>query len=565
MDTKWKVLPIPDVEKIENIACQCNVSRLLAVLLLVRGIDSDKANDFINNDEQNLLDPFLFRDMKKAVSFINSYVENGRRITIYGDYDADGVTATALLVKALKKIGAKVDYYIPQRDIEGYGVSKSSIDTLNKRGTELIITVDCGITAVVECLYAKTLGIEMIITDHHECSDIMPEAVAVIDAKSETETYPHSSLAGVGVALKLAQALLATSQSYLETAEEYSELVAIGSIADIVPMLGENRFLCQLGIKKLNDNIPLWLEKMLTLASSDFKIDTTKVGFVIAPRINASGRITNASYAIELLLENNYDKLNELAQKLDDFNGERQRIEAQIFLEAEKLYLENYIDNSVVVLFNDKWHHGVVGIVSSRLTKKYMKPFILISPGVDGNCKGSGRSIEGFSLYKALENSKDAILSFGGHELAAGVVISREKIDDFRKLINLYADEYFKLNEIENIICADCELKGRHLNIETIKELSLLEPYGTQNNKPLFFIRNMKILSVYCIGNNKQHLKFTFIKDGITIDGVAFNYEVGTLMPNSVVSVMCYLEINDYKNNYAPQLRIIDIKGEIYG
>ncbi len=565
METKWKVSPVPEISKITEISEKCNISRLLSVLLLVRNLDLKSSMEFIQNDFNSIVDPFLFKDMFKAKKIIESYISSHERITVYGDYDADGVTATALLVKALRKLGADVDYYVPLRDVDGYGVSKNAIDCLSERGTKLIITVDCGITAVAECLYARIKGIEMVITDHHECSDILPDAAAIIDAKVGNETYPHAMLAGVGVALKLTQALLSEQQSYLQTAQEFAELVAIGSVADVVPMLGENRFLCDLGIKKLNTNPPDGIKILLSLAGSDDRIDTTKIGFVIAPRINASGRITSASHAIELLLENDVNKLNSLAKMLNDLNIERQKIEADIFAQAEKMYIDNYSDDFVVVLFERNWHHGVVGIVSSRLTKKYMKPFILISPGIDGNCKGSGRSIEGFSLYKALEHSRESIVSFGGHELAAGVVIFEDNIELFRKTINGYAHDYFNNNKIENVLCADCELKGRHLNLETVKELSVLEPYGTQNNKPLFFIRNLKILSLYCIGNNKQHLKFTLIKDNVTIDAVAFNYEVGDIKPNQIISVMCYLEINDYKNNYSPQLRIVDIKGEIYG
>lgn len=565
METKWKISPVPEISKITEISEKCNISRLLSVLLLVRGLDSESSHEFIQNDYKSIVDPFLFKDMYKAKEVIQKYISSNRRITVYGDYDADGVTATALLVKVLRKLGADVDYYVPQRDVDGYGVSKNAIDYLYERGTKLIITVDCGITAIAECLYARIKGIEMVITDHHECSDILPDAVAIIDAKVESDTYPHTMLAGVGVALKLSQALLSENQSYLQTAEEFAELVAIGSVADVVPMLGENRFICDLGIKKLNNNPPEGIKILLSLASSDYKIDTTKIGFVIAPRINASGRITSASYAIELFLENDTNKLNSLAKMLNDLNSERQKIEADIFIQAEKMYKENFADDFVVVLFESNWHHGVVGIVSSRLTRKYNKPFVLISPGIDGNCKGSGRSIEGFSLYKALEHSKESIVSFGGHELAAGVVILEENIERFRKVINDYACDYFSKNKIENTLLADCELKGRHLNLQTVEELSLLEPFGTQNNQPLFFIRNLRVLSLYCIGNNKQHLKFTLLKDDVTIEAVAFNYEVGNIKPNQIISIMCYLEINDYKNNYSPQLRIVDIKGEIYG
>lgn len=565
MATKWEVLPIPDVNLINSMSENLNITKLLSVLLLVRNIDVSEAKEFLNKSDSAIISPYMFKDMEKAVNSIFDHIDKGSKITVFGDYDADGITATALLVKVLKRIGADVDYYVPQRDVEGYGVSKLSIDAIAEKGTKLIITVDCGITAVAECLYATIKGIDMIITDHHECAEILPDAVAIIDAKNPADTYPHSNLAGVGVALKLAQALLEKIQPYKKTAEDYADIVAIGTVADIVPLIGENRYICSLGIDKLNNKSNKGISTLLEISGADAFIDTTKIGFIIAPRINASGRLSSASHAIELLLSEDTNQINELALMLNNFNTERQKIETEIFNQAEKVYLEKYVNDDVVVLFNDAWHHGVVGIVSSRLTKKYFKTFILISRGIDGKCKGSGRSVEGFSLYNALEHSRDTIISFGGHELAAGVVLEEDRIDDFRKKINDYASDYLSNNTIENILRADCELKGRHLNIDTINELSLLEPYGTKNNKPLFFIRNMKVISAYYVGNNKQHLKMTLLKDGITIDGVAFNCETDNINPGNIISVMGYLEINDFRNNYAPQLRIIDIKGEIDG
>ncbi|MBQ2897809.1 MAG: single-stranded-DNA-specific exonuclease RecJ [Clostridia bacterium] len=560
-DAKWIVSPVPDKEAIEKVAKKNNVSRLIAAILCVRGFTFSEAEDYINTDAQRLLDPFLLKDMEKAVKRINTAISDNEKIAVYGDYDVDGVTATTLMLSCLKELGADASFYIPSRDKEGYGINKESVEMIASHGVSLIITVDCGITAIDECEYAKSLGVDLIITDHHECTDKVPDAVATINAKQHDCKYPFKDLAGVGVAFKLAQALLGEKYSNEEILDKYSQFVTIGSIADIVPVLGENRIICKHGLKKLSETKTPGINALFNVSGVEkSEIDSFKIGFAIAPRINAAGRIGGADKAVELFLTKDINVADKIAKELDDSNTIRQKIEAEIFKEAEDQLLSKFSDNKIAVLSDTKWHHGVVGIVSSRLAKKYMRPCILISEGPDGNYKGSGRSIEGFSLYSALDASKDTLISFGGHELAAGIVIARDKIDDFRNKINKYAENNFN----EELTCrkfvADLELRERHLNIDVAKELSVLQPFGTNNNQPVFYIEKLLVLKVNRIGSAKQHLRLTLKKGNVIIDAIAFGFGEYNVSFNDTINVMCNLDINTFRNIKTVQLKILDIK-----
>lgn len=562
MKAKWIVSELPSVEKINSMSDSLKISKLLAAILCVRGYNETTAKGFIDKSASCIHDPYLLKDMDKAVNRITSALEKNEIITVYGDYDADGVTSCSIMVMCLEALGGNVNYYIPERETEGYGISCNSIDNIIKRGTKLIVTVDCGITAIDECEYAKNNGIDMIITDHHECSDSIPEAVAVINPKQPDCNYPFKSLAGVGVALKLVQALNYNKQSLYDTAVQYSDLVAIGSIADIVPLTDENRIVCDMGLKAISKSENFGVKALLNISGFDVtKIDTTKVGFVLAPKINAVGRLENATRAVELLLCKEYYEAEQIANELHEHNLQRQQIEQEILEQAEQMVKKYYNNDKVLVLSNKKWHHGVVGIVASRLTKKYFKPCIMISPGADGLYKGSGRSIEGFSLYDALEYSKDTLKSFGGHELAAGLVLERENVDLFRNKINEYATENLTDDMMIPTLVADCELKGRHLNMNVASELNKLQPYGTGNKQPVFYIKNMTVFKVMKIGNNKQHLKLSLSKEGVMVDAVAFGMADKTNITfNSNISVMCNLDINEYRQTRNLQLKIIDIK-----
>ena len=562
MNTKWVVSDVPTVEEVNEMVEATGVGRLVAAILCVRGFSPIEAEKFINKDIKCIHDPFLLKDMDKAVERIYQALNNNEKITVYGDYDADGVTSSTIMVLCLKELNADVDYYIPDRETEGYGISKTSIDTLAKRGTKLIISVDCGITAVEECAYASSLGIETIITDHHECSDILPDAVAVIDPKRADCMYPFKSLAGVGVALKFCQALLKDKMSYYDVLVKFSDFATIGSIADIVPLVDENRIICDVGLKKIACHTNVGIKALLDVSGVEpVSVNATKIGFVIAPRINAAGRLESAQRAIDLFLADNYEKAYSIAQNLSNYNTQRQNIEMNILKEAETMFLEKYKDDKIVVLCNKDWHHGVVGIVSSRLSKKYMKPCILLSQCPESNYKGSGRSIEGFSLYDALDYCKELLVTFGGHELAVGLTIDFNNVDTFRKKINEYADKHLTDEMCISTINADCELRGRHLNLQCAEELLVLQPFGTGNLQPQFYIENMIVQKVYCIGNEKQHLKLTLCKDGVTVDAIAFGFGYDNKIAfNDTVSVICQLDVNDFRNVKSVQLRILDIK-----
>ena len=558
--TKWIVSPVPLKEDIETLAKKNNVSRLLAAILCSRGLSSEDASVFLKADINDMNDPFLFKDMDKAVARIKKAIADNEKIVVYGDYDVDGVTATTLLLSCLKDMGADAGFYIPSRDREGYGINNESVQKMAENGVTLIVTVDCGITAMEECEYAKSLGVDLIITDHHECGEVVPDAVAAIDTKQPDCKYPFKDLAGVGVAFKVAQALLKDKYTTEQILDMYSELVTIGSIADIVPLLGENRIICKYGLKKLSTTKNVGINAIFNVAGIDkSEIDTFKIGYAVAPRINAAGRIGGAEKAVELFTETDIATAEKIAIDLDGNNIKRQQIEAEIFKAAEKQLLDLYKDDKIAVLADKDWHHGVVGIVSSRLAKKYLKPCILISEGPDGKYKGSGRSIEGFSLYNALEYSKDTLVSFGGHELAAGIVIEESEIDAFRRKINEYAENNFN-GDFSGKIVADLELRERHLNIDVARSLNILEPYGTDNKQPIFYVEGLLVLKVSRVGSTKQHLRLTLKKGNITIDAVAFGFGEYPVSFNDTINVMCNLDINSFRDMQSVQLKILDIK-----
>ncbi len=562
MRNKWILPETPSSDAIDEIVQATGANRLVSAILAVRGFSPEQAKTFLDKSLEQLSDPFLFSDMKKAVSRIENAVQLGEKITVYGDYDVDGITSSALLVATLRKVGAHVNYYIPERENEGYGISKHAIEYLANQGTKLIITVDCGITAVEECNYARQFGVDLIVTDHHECGSCLPEAVAVIDPKTPGCKYPDKFLAGVGVALKLSQALLCKKQSLENVAEEYAEFAALGTIADIAQLTGENRILCTLGLDKMPKSKNAGFRALLDLAGLIGKeMDSTKVGFQIAPKINAIGRLDDASRAVEMFLTQDEEKAFHIAETLEKCNRQRQDIELQILNEAIKMVEKYYKEDLILVLSNKRWHHGVVGIVASRLTKKYDKPCILIAPGADGNYKGSGRSLEGFSLFDALCACQDTLVRFGGHELAAGLVIESAKINAFREKINAYAREKLDQTQLKPVLTADCELRGRHLNEETVRQLDILKPFGVGNKQPVFVIKNMAVHRISVIGAEKQHLKLLLCKDGVTIDAIAFGFASRTdITYGSVITVMANLEINSYRGIDKAQLKIIDIK-----
>ncbi|MDK2798466.1 MAG: single-stranded-DNA-specific exonuclease [Clostridiales bacterium] len=563
-DKKWIYNDINN-NVVKKISKTFNISPLVATIIANRGIQKyEDIKMFLKNDITHLHDPFLMKDMNKAVARIKRAIENKERITVYGDYDVDGVTSTAILVKYLLTCGAYVDYYIPDRINEGYGVNKYALEKIHTNGTTLMITVDSGITALEEVDYANKLGLDIIVTDHHECKEEIPNACAVLNPKQNDCNYPFKELAGVGVTFKLLQAL-AGKENFLALINDYCDIVCLGTIADVVPLLGENRLIVSRGLKSMPYTNNLGLKSLIKVAGLEGKkISTGMVGFSIAPRVNAAGRIGSALRAVELFLTDDADIACKIAQELNEENKNRQETEAYILQEALE-FIERDFDlnkQKVIVLSNKNWHHGVIGIVASRITEKFYRPSILIAlEGEEG--KGSGRSISGFNLFKALTECKDYLVSFGGHELAAGLSINKDKIPLFLRYINEYADIELSDDDLIPRIYIDCEIHVEHLTFDSIKQLEVLEPFGMGNASPVFAFCNTTISDIRTVGDSK-HLKLSVEKNGILIDAIGFNmgsYEEQFVVGDAV-DIACSLGINSYNEQEKIQLIIKDIKLE---
>lgn len=563
MNSKWILPETPSAESIDNIVKLTGATRLVAAVLAVRSFDAESAKTFLEKSAESFHNPFLFEGMKEAKARIEKAISENEKITVYGDYDADGITSSVILCDCIRNLGGTVSYYIPERENEGYGMSTSAIKYIKEQGATLIISVDCGVTAIEECAFAKELGVDVIVTDHHECGEEIPiDAVAVIDPKTDGCKYPDKGLAGVGVALKLCQALMSEKESLEQTAYRYAEFVALGTIADIAPLTGENRVLCDMGLKKIPKTENFGFRALLELADLvDKELDSTKVGFQISPKINAVGRLDDASRAVDMFLTNDKAEAEKTARELEECNRRRQDIEQEILAQAEKIAETEFKDDLVLVLCDKKWHHGVVGIVASRLTRKYNKPCILISPGADGLYKGSGRSVEGYSLYDGLCASRDTLVKFGGHELAAGLVVEKDNVDKFRKAINEHAGSTIGNEPLVPVLKADLELRGRHLNIESAKELYALCPFGTENAEPKFVVKNARVEKKTLMGSEGQHLRLQLSKDNAKITAVAFGFGKDCeIREGDSITVMAHLEVNSFRGIDNAQLRIIDIK-----
>ena len=505
-----------------GIAENCGVEPFAAFLLCSRGMtDEFEIESFLYDTE--LLDPFMLPDMEKAVERVTSAIENNEKITIFGDYDADGVTSTALLYLYLTSRKATVDYYIPDREGEGYGMNTEAIDALKERGTSLIITVDNGISAIEEIRYANTLGIDVVVTDHHRVGEELPQAVAVVDPHRKDSYCEFSDWAGVGVAFKFICALDG-SEGYA-LLEKYGDIVAVGTVADIVSLKGENRIIVRSGIAFMNaalneGTLRKGLKALLDISGSNGKLDSGALAYRISPRINAAGRLGSAGRALKLLLTDDANEARVLAEEINSANAERQEIESRISEEAIE-YIEANPQvkyKKVLVVEGDNWHQGVIGIVASRLVEKYGKPCIVISKNGEIS-KGSGRSIPGFSLYDALAYCSEELVQFGGHTLAAGLSIQTNKTSLFREKINEYAGLVGAVVPILNI---DCKLNPASINIDMLSSLELLEPFGADNPQPLFGLYNMDITAIHPVGSGK-HLRITVNRKGYSVTVIMFS------------------------------------------
>lgn len=578
-------------QTISDLAAATGLSEIMASLLYTRGYRTKEAIDsFFHQDTACLHDPFLMRDMQAAVERIEAALANREKIAIYGDYDVDGVTSVSLLYLYLTAHGGDVGYYIPSRMREGYGLSKGAIDRLKEQGVSLMITVDTGITANEEIDYAKSLGIETVVTDHHECREELPRAVAVVNPHRFDDSYPFCELAGVGVVFKLITAYeIAECRKWGESeldgvrrvCMEYADLVAIGTIADVMPVVDENRLIVTLGLHLLEKTNRPGLRALIDAAAGSKnaepgkkvkkrKINSGFIGFTIAPRMNAAGRVSNASIAVELLLAESERDAETLAEQLCELNVQRQVEENRI---AEQAYekIEETLDpvhDRVIVIDDDSWQQGIIGIVSSRITERYGLPSILIS--FDGSTdgaqrpddigKGSGRSIKGMNLVEALIDSEELLVRFGGHELAAGLSIRRSNIDAFRRKINAYAAEHLSDDALCVSLDADRVIEMSDLTMRLAQELASMEPFGISNPVPNLILENANIVRTVSLGNGK-HTKLILEKDGREISAVWFGMG-GLQMPFEVgdrVDVLFQLNINEFQNVVSLQMLVQDV------
>ncbi len=592
----WSVLYNPQQdqadEKITRISQSVGVSPITARLLYNRGYDTpEKAQAFIHTDISALHDPFLMKDMDKAVERIAAAIGAGETIAIYGDYDVDGVTSVTSIYLYLKSKGADIVYYIPSRDKEGYGLCEAAIDVLCDHDVSLIVTVDTGITANQEVRFASTRGIDMVITDHHECRSELPPACAVVNPHRPDCPYPFKELAGVGVVFKLICAYeiyenrrkgLSVADAVATVCREYVDLTAIGTIADVMPIIDENRFIVAAGLEAVQNTKRCGLDALIEASSYNpnarqdqpqkrKKINSGFIGFGIAPRINAAGRISSATKAVELLLENDPVAAKERADELCKINTQRQIEENRIAEQAYKTIEQqhDFQHDRVIVLEDDSWQQGIIGIVSSRITEKYGLPSVLISfdgatrgyASLDDVGKGSGRSIKGMNLVDALTYCSDLLTRYGGHELAAGLSIARCNIDEFRKRINQYASENLDSDALDIRYEADCEVDVQNLTMPLAAELSMLEPFGVANPTPELICRNLTVFKIIPLGAGK-HCKIILAKDGLQMQAVWFGTPAATL-PFSVsdcVDVMFQLSINEYQNVKSLQLIVKDMR-----
>lgn len=558
---KWLLKEI-DKKRVLEISKDFGISPLTAIVLYNRGIrNDDEIKRFLSKDLGVMYDPFLMRDMDKAVERILAASKAGEKITIYGDYDVDGITSIAILYKHLSEMGIPVDYYVPDRIQEGYGVNRDALDKIKEKGSSLIITVDTGITAVEECEYARSIGLDVIVTDHHECKEKIPDVYAAIDPKRKDCSYPFKSLAGVGVVFKLIQALDG-NKSLPDLMEKYADLMCLGTVADISPLVDENRIIVTEGLKRFKDTKNIGLKALIDVSTNGKAITTSTIGYIIAPRINASGRLGCASRSVEMFLTDDEETAHKLANSLCEENTLRQQTEQKMFKEALD-YIDNHPeikDDKILVIPHENWHHGIVGIVSSKITEKFYKPSILFA--IDGDeAKGSGRSVSGFNLFGALEKCSDLLEKFGGHELAAGLTIKAENIAAFREKINSLSKESLEDNMLVPTIMLDAAIKVPYITIETVHDINRLQPFGVDNPNPAFAVRNIKIHKISVMSEGK-HLRMTLFKDGKYLDSVGFGMGeyYHHLEEGDYIDVAFALDINDYKGFQNVQLILKDIK-----
>ena len=559
----WSVAKV-NKERAIAMASKLEIPPLLAMMLDIRGIT--KEEDVINflQENKDFSDPFLMKDMDKAVERITTAVENGEKICVYGDYDADGVTSTSLLYSYLRdSLGADVMFYIPTRTGEGYGMNKGAVDKIHSQGVTLIITVDNGISAREEIDYANTLGIDTVITDHHMPSGAIPKAVAVVNAHQKDDKSPFKDFSGVGVAFKLVMAIEGEYADVDSLLENFSDIATLGTIGDIVPLVGENRTLVKNGLRHIQNSDRIGINAMKQESGiAEKEINSSNVAFTLVPRINAGGRLGSSEKSVNLLLTEDEDEAVTIADKLGMDNRERQSIEKEILasIDEEVRRTPNIVNDKILVFAGKGWHQGVVGIAASRIKDIYDKPTIIIGIDDDGVARGSGRSVEGFSLCDAVFACSEHLTHYGGHPMAVGISLEKEKINDFRKAINAYCKD---IKMPYNILHIDCKLNPNQLDLSILDCLSYIEPCGASNPSPIFGLYNMTIIATKEMGNGK-HMRITLSrgKGQVPVYAVYFNhnFQSCSYRNGDIVDVAVSLDRNIYNGQENLSVIIKDIK-----
>jgi single-stranded-DNA-specific exonuclease len=565
MQYRWEVENSPFTPEVKQFATQLNVPPVLARILQARGItDFESARRFFRPNVNTLNDPYSMKSMEAAVERILQARNHGEKILIFGDYDVDGTTATSLLYLFLKQLGLDVYFYIPDRLREGYGLSMSGVRQAHRGGVTLIVAVDCGVTAVEQVAYARQLGIDVIVCDHHEPGDILPDVVALLNPKQEGCDYPFKELSGVGVAFKLIQALALHLNLDPETYLQHLDLVALGTAADIVPLVGENRVFAKIGFERLSEANRAGVAALLEVTGLRGKeLGTGQVVFILAPRINAVGRMGDAERAVRLLIAESKQNALNIAAILESENRQRRHIDEETFREAVEM-VESEFDpenDLAFVLAREGWHAGVIGIVASRVAEKYYRPTVMIA--LDGGLgKGSARSIRGFDIYQALRQCQDFMTGFGGHKYAAGLTIEAEQVSGLRQRLQEVAASWMDEEMLTRKLHIDGEIRLTDITPRFIKFLDLMGPYGPQNMRPVFMSRDLQVVGTPTIvGEN--HLRLKVRQDGRVIDAIGFNLgdlHARVALPNKRVEMAYLVDENEWQGQRSVQLRVKDVR-----
>lgn len=567
MEKKWLLREGGDESVVTTLATEMAVPAAIANLMVQRGITRKKqAEDFFNPSLKTLHDPFLMKDMNRAVDRISTAISRNEKILVYGDYDVDGTTSVALLYAFLRERHTSLDYYIPDRYHEGYGLSQKGIDYAAESNCRLIIALDCGIKSVDKVKYARSKGVDIIICDHHLPGDEIPDATAVLDPKQPGCNYPYKELSGCGVGFKLMQAICRVQNIPFEKIVPYLDLVAVSIGSDIVPMTGENRILAYFGLQQINRSPRLGFQKIIEKAKIRMPLAIEDVVFRIGPRINAAGRMESGSKAVELLVSQNPDEALTICDGIDRSNDDRRKKDTEITSEARRMVSDDSRTGNArtTVLFRQGWHKGVIGIVASRLIETYYRPTVILTESKDGFATGSARSVPGYDLYQAIESCSDLLESFGGHMFAAGLTLKQENLKEFRERFEKFVSETIKEEHLVPSLKVDEEIPLEDVTPELFRYLERFQPFGPDNVAPVFVSRKVKTLACQPVGNNGMHLKLSFARHNAEpLGAIAFGQADMTELfreNGGVVDIAYSIEMNEFRGKTSVQLNIKDIK-----